>query len=106
MTIIEALSVTGFFLSIAVLGAAYGGRSRLLDKAHWSCLMLTGILSCAGLIGLVDGRTLGLSGLAFLICVQAIATARYTERDNAGVEPAWWSEFERDFQHYARQAPE
>jgi hypothetical protein len=105
--VIDALTVTGFVLSLAVLGAAYRGRSRLLDNAHWSCLTLTGGLSCAGVVGLVDGRTLGLSGLAFLICLQAIRAARYVASENeVGAEPAWWPNFERDFQQYTRQAPD
>lgn len=112
--VIEALSAAGFFLSLAGLIVAYGGRSALLDKPLWSCLALTGALTGAGVTGLVDGRPLGLSGLGFLISVQAIVTARHSERDNLETEsaepvdeaPVWWPVFERDFERYARQASE
>jgi hypothetical protein len=114
LIVIEALGAAGFFSSLAALIVAYGGRSPLLDKALWSCVTLTGSLSGAGLTGLVDGRPLGLSCLGLLISVQAIATARHAGRESLETHaaesvdeaPAWWPEFERDFQRYVGQASE
>jgi hypothetical protein len=72
-------------------------------------VLLTGAVLCASLMGLVaTAAPLVLSGLGFVISLQAVALGfrppplrSYTEPDGAMGDPAWWTEFERDFRRYA-----
>jgi hypothetical protein len=112
--VIEALSTAAFLLSVAALISALRESSPRLDTIRWLCLALTGCLLAAGLIGVVAAWTLVLSCLGFLIALPAVAIASYAEHETVEEkpvelvhdEPAWWPEFERDFQRYARRASE
>ena len=114
LMVIEASSIAAFFLSVVGLGSAFRESSPRLNAIRWWCLALTGCLLAASLIGVVAGWTLVLSGVGFLITLPAVAVASYAEHkaveENPGEfvhdEPAWWPEFERDFQRYARRASE
>ena len=112
LMVIEALSTAAFLLSVAGLVSAFRESSPRLDRIRWLCLALTGCLLVASLIGVVATWTLVLSCLGFLITLPAVAIASYAERETVeekpvGLvldEPAWWPQFERDFQRYARRA--
>ena len=111
MMLVGSLSVGGLLLGVAGLLTAFGERSRRLDVTRWSCLMLTGCLLCANLVGGAADWILVAACLGFLVSLPAVAIASYADdpagqrpAETADREPAWWPAFERDFRRYASRA--
>jgi hypothetical protein len=104
---IELLTLGGLVLSAGFFTSALDEDSPPLDRTRWGCLALSGAVLCVALVGRAPGWTILLGGLAFLMSLIVVALAAHAQRGGGEggtipEEPAWWPQFERDFEAYVR----
>jgi hypothetical protein len=104
---LELLTVGGFVLSAGFFTAALEDEPPPLDKKRWGCLVFSGALLCVALLVGAAGWVTLLSGLAFVMSVAVVALAAHRDRSREQsrkltMDPAWWPQFEQDFEDYVR----